>query len=107
MFCQDAMRVYNISRCDTTRSLFRGRASAECPAPGTGWPQEWVSQDLLAGSTVESERERSLSSWNRRLDGRREMGRAAEMEDAPDLKSGDPMGHVGSTPTATATVPTE
>ena len=41
--------------------------------------------------------------WN----GRRETGRVAETEDAPDLKSGDPMGHVGSTPTAATTVPTE
>ena len=31
----------------------------------------------------------------------------AEMEDAPDLKSGDLMGHVGSTPTAATTVPAE
>ena len=35
------------------------------------------------------------------------MGRVAETEDAPDLKSGDPVGHVGSTPTAATTVPTE
>ena len=31
----------------------------------------------------------------------------AETEDAPDLKFGDPMGHVGSTPTAATTVPAE
>ena len=31
----------------------------------------------------------------------------AETEDAPDLNPGDPVGHVGSTPTAATTVPTE
>ena len=31
----------------------------------------------------------------------------AETEDAPDLKSGDPVGQVGSTPTAATTVPAE
>ena len=41
--------------------------------------------------------------WN----GRRERGRVAETEDAPDLKSGDLMGHVGSTPTAATTSPAE
>ena len=35
------------------------------------------------------------------------MGRAAGTEDAPDLKSSDLVGHVGSTPTAATTVPTE
>ena len=44
-----------------------------------------------------------MGGWN----GRRERGRVAETEDAPDLKSGDLIGHVGSTPTATTTVPTE
>ena len=46
--------------------------------------------------------ERPLSLW----DGRRGMGRVAETEDATDLKSGDPMGHVGATPTAATTIPT-
>ena len=31
----------------------------------------------------------------------------AKTEDAPELKSGDPVGHVGSTHTAATTVPTE
>ena len=31
----------------------------------------------------------------------------AEMEDSPDLKSGGPVGHLGWTPTAAATVPDE
>ena len=46
---------------------------------------------------------RETGGWN----GRGEMGRVAETEDAPDLKLGDPMGHVGSTPTAATTFPTE
>ena len=41
------------------------------------------------------------------LNGRLGMGRVAETEDAPDLKSGDPVGHVGSTPTAATAVPAE
>ena len=69
--------------------------------------RECTAQDLLASSIIESERQRPLSLWDRRLDGRRGIGRVAEIEDAPDLKSGDLMGHVGSTPTATSTVPTE
>ena len=69
--------------------------------------RECTAQDLLASSIIESERQRPLTSWDSLLDGRRARGRVAEMEDAPDLKSGDLMGHVGSTPTATSTVPTE
>ena len=44
-----------------------------------------------------------------RADGRtrREKGRVTEMEDAPDLKPGDLVGHVGSTPTAATTVAAE
>ena len=52
-----------------------------------------------ASSIIESERQYPLTSWN----GRRARGRAAEMEDAPDLKSGDLVGHVGSTPTTPTT----
>ena len=44
-----------------------------------------------------------MGGWN----GRRETGRMAKTEDAPDLKSGDLVGHVGSTPTAATTVPAE
>ena len=72
-----------------------------------GRTQGCTAQDLLASSIIESERQRPLTSWDSLLDGRRARGRVAEMEDAPDLKSGDLMGHVGSTPTATSTVPTE
>ena len=51
---------------------------------------------------------RSASSlYPHGTDGRRERGRAAEMEDAPDLKSGDLVDHVNSTPTAATTVPNE
>ena len=46
---------------------------------------------------------RETGGWN----GRGETGRVAETEDAPDLKSGDLVGHVGSTPTAANTVHTE
>ena len=60
-----------------------------------------------AGSIIESEHQGPLSLWDRRLDGRREKGRVAGTEDTPDLKSVDPVGHVGSTPTAATTVAAE
>ena len=93
-----SIKYHNVIRRSACFVVVFPWMSGLCPSGGTG-PQ--------ASSMIESDSQRPLSSWDGRTGGRREMGRVAETEDAPDLKSGDPVGHVGSTPTAATTVPTE
>ena len=93
-----SIKYHNVIRHAACFTVVFPRMSGLCPPGGTG-PQ--------ASSITESEClafcPHGVGGWN----GRREMGRVAETEDAPDLKSGYPMGHVGSTPTAATTVPNE